>query len=71
MPTPDYDPKEVAALQPDQLDAAVAAGRAAFSGATDLEALAAAHTAHLGNSAGRTCKSTGSDPSPPIRGHTM
>src|SRR3954469_8877297 len=45
----DYDPKEVAALQPEQLDAAAAAGRAAFDAATDLDELAQAHTAHLGN----------------------
>ena len=48
MPGPDYDPKEVAALQADQLAAAVAAGAAAFMAATDLEALARAHTDHLG-----------------------
>ncbi|MDQ1695929.1 MAG: phenylalanyl-tRNA synthetase alpha chain [Frankiaceae bacterium] len=48
MPTPDYDPKEVAALQADQLAAAVAAGIAASDAAADLDALAQAHTAHLG-----------------------
>jgi phenylalanyl-tRNA synthetase alpha chain len=47
MPS-DYDPKEVAALQPDQLGAAVAAGVDAFAAAADLDGLAAAHTAHLG-----------------------
>jgi phenylalanyl-tRNA synthetase alpha chain len=48
MPTPDYDPKEVAALQADQLASAVSAGRAAFAAAPDLEALAHEHTRHLG-----------------------
>ncbi|MDQ1710473.1 MAG: phenylalanyl-tRNA synthetase alpha chain, partial [Frankiaceae bacterium] len=48
MPTPDYDPKEVAALQADQLAAAVSAGRAAFAAAADLEALAQEHAQHLG-----------------------
>src|SRR4051795_1431634 len=48
MPGNDYDPKEVATLQADQLDAAVGAGIAAFSAATDLDALTHAHTAHLG-----------------------
>src|SRR5436190_301872 len=47
-PSDSYDPKEVAALQPDQLDAAVRAGRAAFDAASDLEALTHEHTAHLG-----------------------
>jgi phenylalanyl-tRNA synthetase alpha chain len=47
MPT-DYDPKEVAALQPDQLSAAVTAGADAFATAADLEELGTAHTAHLG-----------------------
>jgi phenylalanyl-tRNA synthetase alpha chain len=45
---PDYDPKEVAALQPEALDAAVAAGTDDFTAAGDLEALTHAHTAHLG-----------------------
>src|SRR4051794_27527830 len=48
MPSPDYDPKEVAALQADQLEAAVTAGKSAFLAASDLELLAEAHTAHLG-----------------------
>jgi phenylalanyl-tRNA synthetase alpha chain len=49
MPGSDnYDPKEVAALQADALDAAVAAGRAAFAEATDLQELSHAHTVHLG-----------------------
>jgi phenylalanyl-tRNA synthetase alpha chain len=47
-PNDSYDPKEVAALQPDQLGAAVAAGQAAFEAAADLDQLASAHTAHLG-----------------------
>ena len=48
MSPTDYDPKEVAALQPEQLDAAVRAGTAAFASAGDLDALTHAHTAHLG-----------------------
>ncbi|MGI9091936.1 MAG: phenylalanine--tRNA ligase subunit alpha [Mycobacteriales bacterium] len=44
-----YDPKEVAALAPDALDAAVEAARRAFAGAADLEALAAIRPAHLGD----------------------
>jgi phenylalanyl-tRNA synthetase alpha chain len=44
----DYDPKEVAALSADALAGDIAAGQAAFTAATDLDALAAAHTAHLG-----------------------
>jgi phenylalanyl-tRNA synthetase alpha chain len=49
MPSADYDPKEVAVLQPEVLDQDVAAARAAFAAAADLDALAAAHVAHLGN----------------------
>jgi phenylalanyl-tRNA synthetase alpha chain len=48
-PNDPYDPKEVAALSEAELDAAVTAGRAALTGATDLQALAAVHTAHLGS----------------------
>ncbi len=44
-----YDPKQVAALSADTLDAAVTAGVAAFDGAPDLEALAAVRPAHLGD----------------------
>src|SRR3954449_2678319 len=44
----DYDPKEVAALQPEALDQMAAEATAAFDAASDLDALAAAHTAHLG-----------------------
>jgi phenylalanyl-tRNA synthetase alpha chain len=47
----EYDPKEVAALQPEQLAAAVEAGRAAFAAAGDLDELIHAHTAHLGGRA--------------------
>src|SRR4051794_12280411 len=50
-PNDPYDPKEVAALQPDQLAGAVDDGRAAFAAATTLDELAAAHTAHLGGRA--------------------
>jgi phenylalanyl-tRNA synthetase alpha chain len=48
MPTPDYDPKEVAALQTEVLDQTVAEAVAAFAAAGDLDALAAAHAAHAG-----------------------
>ena len=49
MPRSDnFDPKEVATLQPESLDAAVGAGAAAFAAAADLEALGHAHSAHLG-----------------------
>lgn len=48
MSPTDYDPKEVAALQPEALDQAVAQAQAAVDAATDLDALADAHTAHLG-----------------------
>jgi phenylalanyl-tRNA synthetase alpha chain len=47
-PNDSYDPKQVAALSDVELTAAVAAGEAAFAGAGDLEALSAAHSAHLG-----------------------
>src|SRR4051794_11620254 len=47
-PNDSYDPKEVAALQPDELAGALNGGRAAFADATTLDELAAAHTAHLG-----------------------
>src|SRR3954467_893255 len=47
-PNDPYDPKEVAALQPDQLAATVDAGRSAFAAASALDELAAAHAAHLG-----------------------
>jgi phenylalanyl-tRNA synthetase alpha chain len=45
----DYDPVEVAALNPDNLDAARDAALRAFAAATSLDALAAARTAHLGD----------------------
>jgi phenylalanyl-tRNA synthetase alpha chain len=44
-----YDPKQVAALSPDALQAGVEAAVAAFTAATDLDELRAAHTAHLGD----------------------
>src|SRR3954470_17811073 len=47
-PNDSYDPKEVAALQPDQLAGAVESGRAAFEAAATLDELSVAHTAHLG-----------------------
>jgi phenylalanyl-tRNA synthetase alpha chain len=45
---PDYDPKEVAALQAEALDAAVTAGVVEVNAATDLDGLARVHTTHLG-----------------------
>ena len=51
MSAPDYDPKRVDALSPEQLQAALDAGRAAFAAAATLEQLAAAKTAHLGGNA--------------------
>ena len=47
-PNDSYDPKEVAALSDDAMSSAVESAVAAFAGATDLDALAAAHVAHLG-----------------------
>ncbi|PZA19109.1 phenylalanine--tRNA ligase subunit alpha, partial [Modestobacter versicolor] len=44
-----YDPKQVAALSAEALDAAVSAATEAFAGAADLEALAAVRPAHLGD----------------------
>ena len=49
MSPTDYDPKEVAALEPEVLDQTVAEAVSAFDAAADLDALAAAHTAHLGD----------------------
>ena len=50
-PNRSFDPVEVDALKPAALDAAVAAGTEAFAAATDLDALAAAKSAHLGDRA--------------------
>jgi phenylalanyl-tRNA synthetase alpha chain len=47
-PNDAYDPKEVTALSDDALASAIDAGVAALNAAGDLDALAAAHTAHLG-----------------------
>jgi phenylalanyl-tRNA synthetase alpha chain len=44
-----YDPKQVAVLAPDALHSAVQDAERAFSGATDLAALATARSAHLGD----------------------
>jgi phenylalanyl-tRNA synthetase alpha chain len=44
-----YDPKEVTALAPETLQAAVEKARDEFSSATDLDELAAAKPAHLGD----------------------
>ncbi|TFV56366.1 phenylalanine--tRNA ligase subunit alpha [Geodermatophilus sp. DF01-2] len=46
-----YDPKQVAALSAEALDAAIGEARQAFAGAGDLEALAAVRPAHLGDRA--------------------
>ena len=51
MSAPDYDPKQVSLLDAAPLDAARAAGVSAFAAAADLEALASARTAHLGDRA--------------------
>src|SRR6478672_11188855 len=48
MSPTDYDPKEVAALQPESLDQVATEATEAFDRAADLDALAAAHTAHMG-----------------------
>jgi phenylalanyl-tRNA synthetase alpha chain len=45
----DADPKQVALLDPEALDAAVTAAEKAFAEAGDLDALAAARAAHLGD----------------------
>ena len=44
-----YDPKEVAALAPEALDAAVQKAQEAFAAAADLDALAALKPAHVGD----------------------
>ncbi|CRK56287.1 Phenylalanyl-tRNA synthetase alpha chain [Alloactinosynnema sp. L-07] len=44
-----YDPKEVAALRPETLQAAVEKAREEFAGAADLDALAAVKPHHLGD----------------------
>jgi phenylalanyl-tRNA synthetase alpha chain len=44
-----YDPKQVAALAPEALQEAVKRAEAAFAEAADLDALAAARSAHLGD----------------------
>ncbi len=49
MPTESFDPVEVATLQPEAVDAAVAAALAAFAAARDLEELKAARLAHAGD----------------------
>ncbi|HUR15504.1 MAG TPA: phenylalanine--tRNA ligase subunit alpha [Mycobacteriales bacterium] len=51
MPTPDYDPKQVALLDPSELEAARDAGLAALGAAATLDELALAKTAHLGDRA--------------------
>jgi phenylalanyl-tRNA synthetase alpha chain len=48
---PDYDPKQVALLDPLQLEAARDAGVKAFAAASGLDELALAKTAHLGSHA--------------------
>jgi phenylalanyl-tRNA synthetase alpha chain len=49
MPTPDFDPVEVAALAPDALERDVAAALAAFAAAESLAELKAARLAHVGD----------------------
>ena len=49
MSAPDYDPKQVSLLQAPSLAQARAAGEQAFADAGDLEQLALAKTAHLGD----------------------
>src|SRR3954447_7538368 len=49
MPTESFDPVEVAALQPDALNADVAAAVAAFDTAATLDQLKAARIAHMGD----------------------
>ena len=51
MPAPDYDPKQVALLDPSELEGARDAGLAAFAAAGSLDELAQARTAHLGDRA--------------------
>ncbi|MPZ66851.1 MAG: phenylalanine--tRNA ligase subunit alpha [Pseudonocardiaceae bacterium] len=48
-PNDAYDPKQVATLAPETLARAVVEAQAAFAQASDLEALAAAKSAHLGD----------------------
>jgi phenylalanyl-tRNA synthetase alpha chain len=50
-PNKNYDPVEVAALSPEEVDAAVAAALAAIAAATDLDELKAARLAHTGGKA--------------------
>jgi phenylalanyl-tRNA synthetase alpha chain len=49
MPTESFDPVEVATLQPEAIDAAVAAAIAAFAAATSLDELKTARLAHVGD----------------------
>jgi len=49
MPNPSFDPVEVAALQPEAIDAEVAAALAAFAAAATLEELKTARLAHAGD----------------------
>jgi phenylalanyl-tRNA synthetase alpha chain len=49
MPDTSYDPVQVAALQPETLDANVTAALAAFAAASDLDELKAARLAHAGD----------------------
>jgi phenylalanyl-tRNA synthetase alpha chain len=49
MPNPSFDPVEVAALQPEVLDADVAEAIAAFGAASTLDELKAARLAHAGD----------------------
>jgi phenylalanyl-tRNA synthetase alpha chain len=50
-PNTSFDPKQVADLQPEAIDAMVAAARAAFDAAGSLEELKSARLAHMGDTA--------------------
>ncbi|MCW2657885.1 MAG: phenylalanine--tRNA ligase subunit alpha, partial [Jatrophihabitans sp.] len=49
MPTESFDPVEVATLQPEAIDAEVAAATAAFAAAATLDELKTARLAHIGD----------------------
>src|SRR5690242_19858225 len=49
MPQPNFDPVEVAALQPEAIEAEVTAALKAIAGASDLDELKAARLAHAGD----------------------
>jgi phenylalanyl-tRNA synthetase alpha chain len=49
VPQPSFDPVEVAALQPEAIERAVADARAAFAAASDLDELKRARLDHVEN----------------------